>query len=59
MLGRWQKEKIEKNPKSQKMGGLIIYSDEELAFWPNFEKQGPAVFEKFQKKLREIENQRR
>ncbi len=53
-LGDWQKNKIAKNPQSQKIGGLILCSDEELAFWPNFEKQGPAVFEKFQAKLRII-----
>lgn len=58
-LKKWQKSKIEKNPKSQKTGGLIICSDEELAFWPNFEKQGPEVFEKFQKKWRTIIEQKK
>ncbi|HCU70611.1 MAG TPA: hypothetical protein DIC35_02515 [Candidatus Moranbacteria bacterium] len=56
ILGNWQKKKIKNNPKSQTIGGLIISSDEELAFWPNFENQGPAVFEKFQNKLRNLEN---
>ncbi|MFA5994485.1 MAG: hypothetical protein WC823_06015 [Parcubacteria group bacterium] len=51
-LGEWQRNKISNNPQSRKVGGLILCSDEELAFWPNFEKQGPAVFEKFQEKLR-------
>jgi hypothetical protein len=51
-LGKWQKDKIAKNPKTRKIGGLILCGDEELAFWPNFEKQGPAVFEKFQERLK-------
>lgn len=53
-LKKWQKNKIAKNPQSQKAGGMIICEDEELAFWPNFENQGPAVFEKFQERLKEI-----
>lgn len=58
-LGKWQKNKIAKNPQSRKTGGLILCSDAELAFWPNFEKQGPAVFEKFQEKLRKIAEQKK
>ena len=51
MLGQWQKKRIEKNPKSKQIGGVIICNDSELAFWPNFENQGPKVFEKFQNRL--------
>jgi predicted nucleotidyltransferase len=51
ILKKMQIEKILKNPKTQKTGGVIIYSDDELAFWPDFEKQGPRVFEEFKKRL--------
>lgn len=50
-LKKMQIEKILKNPKTQKTGGVIIYSDDELAFWPDFEKQGPKVFEKFKERM--------
>lgn len=50
-LGDWQKKRIAKNPKTQQKGGIILCSSEELAFWPNFENQGPKVFDKFQERL--------
>jgi hypothetical protein len=50
-LKKIQIAKIEANPKTQKKGGVIIYSDDELAFWPDFEKQGPAIYENFKNKL--------
>ena len=50
-LGAWQKKRIAKNPKTQQKGGIILCSSEELAFWPNFENQGPKVFDKFQDRL--------
>jgi hypothetical protein len=50
-LSRWQEKKITNNPKSKQQGGIILCSSEELAFWPNFENQGPKVFEKFQDKI--------
>lgn len=50
-LSRWQEKKIANNPKSKQQGGIILCSFEELAFWPNFENQGPKVFEKFQDKI--------
>lgn len=50
-LGAWQKEKIASNPKTKQKGGIILCSSEELAFWPNFENQGPKVFDKFQERL--------
>lgn len=54
VLKRWQKNRIEKNPQSKKIGSFIVCSDEELAFWLNFEKQGPLVFEKFQEKMQAL-----
>lgn len=53
-LKKIQVAKIKVNPKTQKMGGVIIYSDDELAFWPDFEKQGPRIYEKFKDKLAEL-----
>jgi len=50
-LKTWQSEKIKKNPLTQKKGGMIICSNSELAFWPDFENQGPKIFEKFQENL--------
>ncbi len=49
-LKKFQLAKIMANPKTQKAGGVIIHSDNELAFWPDFEKQGPRVFEEFKKR---------
>lgn len=49
-LRKWEKEKIMKNPKTQKKGGLIIASDEKLIFLP--EPQGPEIFERFKEKMR-------
>lgn len=53
-LKKIQLAKIKSNPKTQKSGGVIIYSDDELAFWPEFEKQGPLIFSKFKEKLSEL-----
>lgn len=50
-LRKWQKKRINKNPKTGQIGGVILADDSELAFWPNFENQGPKVFEKFQERL--------
>ncbi|HRY82595.1 MAG TPA: hypothetical protein P5232_02760 [Candidatus Moranbacteria bacterium] len=49
-LSDWQIEKIKKNPLTRKPGGMIIFNDCELAFWPDFENQGPKIFEAFQNK---------
>ena len=53
-LKKWQTEKIKKNPLTKKNGGMIICSETELAFWPDFENQGPKIFENFQKNLKKI-----
>jgi hypothetical protein len=53
-LKKIQSAKIRSNPKTQRTGGVIIYSDDELAFWPEFEKQGPLVFSKLKEKLNEL-----
>jgi hypothetical protein len=50
-LSQWQEKKIANNPKSKQQGGIILCGPEELAFWPNFENQGPKVFEKFQERV--------
>lgn len=50
-LKNWQKQRINKNPKSRQIGGVILADDSELAFWPNFANQGPKVFEKFQERI--------
>jgi hypothetical protein len=51
ILAKWQKAKIRKNPKTSQKGGVIIYKDTELAFWPNFENQETKIFEKFSLRL--------
>jgi len=51
---KWQIEKIKKNPKTHQDGSMIIYGNEELAFWPNFKNQGPQIFSKFKERLSEI-----
>jgi hypothetical protein len=53
-LGNWQRQRINNNPKTKQFGSVILAEDSELAFWPNFENQGPKVFEKFQEKLAEL-----
>lgn len=50
----WQSKKIQKNPLTQRKGGMIICCETELAFWPDFENQGPKIFEKFQENLEKI-----
>lgn len=53
-LRKWQKRKIENNPKTKQAGSMIIYEDSELAFWPNFENQGPRIFASFKERLNKI-----
>jgi len=53
-MEKWQQKRIANNPKSKQAGGIIICSPEELAFWPNFENQGPKVFDSFQERLAEL-----
>ena len=50
----WQIEKIKNNPKTKNSGGMIIHSQNELAFWPDFEKQGPLIFQRFQEKMAKL-----
>ena len=50
VLKKWQVKKIKNNPLTGKAGGVIIYNDFELAFWPDFENQGPKIFEEFKGK---------
>lgn len=52
-LASWQKEKIEKNPKTHLPGSLIEATDKALIFLP--EPQGPHVFETFKRKMSELE----
>lgn len=51
-LGRWQRIKIMKNPKTKKAGSLIQASKDALVFLP--EPQGPKIFEKFRKKIESL-----
>ncbi len=48
-LARWQKKKIEENPKSQTPGAFIVANDEALIFLPH--PKGPVVFERFKEQL--------
>lgn len=48
-LARWQKEKIEKNPKSGLPGAFIIANDDALIFLPR--PKGPVVFDRFKEQL--------
>lgn len=48
-LSRWQKGKIERNPKTKMEGSLIEASDRALIFLPH--PRGPQVFEKFKERL--------
>ncbi len=51
-LGKWQKEKIMRNPKTSIEGGHIEATDGALVFLPN--PHGPVVYEKFRKSLGDI-----
>lgn len=48
----WEKEKIERNPNTKKVGSYIEASDDSLIFLP--EPQGPKVFEEFKRKLKSL-----
>ncbi len=48
-LRRYQKQRIERNPKTQIPGGFILVSDEALVFLP--EPKGPKVFDRFKESL--------
>lgn len=51
-LRRFQQHLIRHNPKTQLPHGYILASDEALVFLP--EPKGPAIFERFKKRLAEI-----
>jgi predicted nucleotidyltransferase len=51
-LRKWEKEKIERNPKTHQSGSIISATDEALIFLP--EPQGPEIFERFKEKLESI-----
>jgi len=51
-LGRWQKEKIMRNPKTRREGGHIEATDQALVFLPD--PHGPRVYEKFRRRLGEL-----
>lgn len=54
VLRKIQIAKIKSNPKTQKIGGIIIYNNDEMAFWPDFEKQGLAIYSKFKDRLNKL-----
>lgn len=51
-LSVWQKKKINDNPKTHQPGSLIEATDEALIFLPK--PQGPLVFEKFKRRMSEL-----
>lgn len=51
-LGKWQKEKIMRNPKTSTEGGHIEATDGALVFLPH--PHGPVIYEKFRKSLGNI-----
>jgi len=51
-LQKMQTNKITKNVLTDKKGAMIICNSDELAFWPNFENQGPRVFEEFKERMK-------
>jgi len=53
-LKSWQVKRIKNNPKTKQAGSMIIFDDKELAFWPNYENQGPLIFSKFKERLNRI-----
>ena len=55
-LRDWQMKRIKNNPKTSQMGSMIISNDDELAFWPNYENQGPKIFSRFKDRLDKISN---
>lgn len=52
MLKKWQMKRIAKDPRTHKNGSMVEAGDEALIFLP--EPQGPEVFEKFQRKMEEL-----
>ncbi len=48
-LSRWQKKKIERNPKSRIPGAFIVANDEALIFLPH--PKGPVVFDRYKERL--------
>ena len=54
ILKNIQIKKINNNTESHNKQGVLIVTDQELAFWPEFEKQGPRIWEKFAKKFDQI-----
>jgi len=55
-LKKWQSRKIKNNPMTDNKEGVIICQDQELAFWPDFENQGPKFFEAFRKRLEKLKS---
>lgn len=49
LLSRWQKKKIERNPKSHIPGAFIVANDEALIFLPH--PKGPVVFDRYKERL--------
>lgn len=49
-----EKRKIMQNPKTYQEGGLVFYSSEALIFLPK--PHGPVMFEKFKKKMGEMQS---
>lgn len=52
VLGRVEKDRIEKNPKTHQEGSLVYANDDALVFLPS--PHGPLVFEKFKARVNEL-----
>lgn len=50
-MKEFQEKKIAGNKLTGKPGAMIICNDDELAFWPNFQNQGPSVFGRFMERI--------
>lgn len=53
ILGKLEKEKIKRNPKTRIVGGIVSADDGALVFLP--EPKGPEIFERFMTKLSKLE----
>jgi predicted nucleotidyltransferase len=49
ILKTWQIKRINKNPKTNQIGSMVVASDEALVFLPN--PQGPKIYDKFKEKI--------
>lgn len=51
-LKKWQKERIEKDPRTHQEGSMVMADEHTLVFLPN--PHGPKVYEKFREKMEKL-----